>query len=198
MSENTTDKLEHFLQESKWLADQIFDAQLELKELNEQRKAKREEIEKLQGQLQALAMHGLDANLQLPIAFEPAEPVEPEAKAAVPSKVTFTREHGAKLKEQLDRLQPAAEPEAETAADSAPEPASDVPEKARRRTRWDSTRWECSVCGRAFSLTEAIALEGADLHWDKAGNLVSLECSEECITKAASKKGASQRKRVRL
>ena len=183
MSENTTDKLEHFLQESKWLADQIFDAQLELKELNEQRKAKREEIEKLQGQLQALAMHGLDANLQLPIAFEPVEPSEPQS----------TAEPEAQPEVPAD-----AEPEAETAADSAPEPASDVPEKARRRTRWDSTRWECSVCGRAFSLTEAIALEGADLHWDKAGNLVSLECSEECIAKAASKKGASPRKRVRL
>ena len=175
--------LEDFAYDARWIAEQITHALLDLDQLKERVKAKREEISKWQGELRRLALNGVDGERsQLSISFTKPEP---KAQQEPQQEVPQTGELGEEPPSGDTLPEGVASPDEE---DSETVPTTSSPQKETRgkKKRKFVKRpdvYACTVCGKEFGLYEALELEDGAHHFDDDGELVSLECSAECVEK---------------
>jgi hypothetical protein len=73
-----------FFQNSKWIAEHIRHLELDLEDLRERRKVLNDELKAWRRKLEALAIFGLKADVQIPITFKAPAETEEAAKSDAP------------------------------------------------------------------------------------------------------------------
>ena len=190
--------LEDFAYDARWIAEQITHALLDLDQLKERVKAKREEISKWQGELRRLALNGVDGERsQLSISFTKPEP---KAQQEPQQEVPQTGELGEEPPSGDTLPEGVASPD-EDDPETVPTTSSPQKEKRGKKKRKFVKRpdvYACSVCGKEFGLYEVLESDFMVPHFDEDGEIASMECSPECAAQARERAGSRKSKRYRL